>query len=357
MMKKIFVLSFIFIATKVIAQKEKVQLYIDIYKEIAMQEMQRSGVPAAITLAQGILESKFGESELSQKSNNHFGIKCKLDWNGEKVYSDDDTKQECFRKYNTPQESYKDHSDFLKSRSHYAWLFTLDPADYVAWAKGLKKSGYATESDYPERLIGLIEDYQLNQYSLLVLNKSQNNNTANATVAKTNKTTVKTTIVEDEKDEAEVAAAKPINASSAVAAVNNYPTTVFAINGCKVIYAKAGTSMLSIANNYNIELAKIFELNDMKETEILDADKLIFLEKKQKRGIAEFHIVTANETMYDICQKEGIRLDVLLEYNNLTNKQNPLVGEKIYLRSKAPKAPKLATALVQTITTKTNNTL
>ncbi|MCX6210032.1 MAG: glucosaminidase domain-containing protein, partial [Bacteroidetes bacterium] len=156
-MKKIVTILLILVSQISFAQKEKVQLYIDIYKDIAIQEMQRSGVPAAITLAQGILESRFGESELSQKSNNHFGIKCKLDWNGERVFSDDDTKQECFRKYNTPQESYKDHSDFLKSREHYAWLFKLDPTDYAAWAKGLKKSGYATENDYPERLIELVE--------------------------------------------------------------------------------------------------------------------------------------------------------------------------------------------------------
>ena len=126
------------------------------------------------TLAQGILESRFGESDLSKESNNHFGIKCKLDWNGEKVYHDDDSRHECFRKYNTVAESYKDHSDFLKSRPHYASLFSLSPVDFQAWAYGLKRAGYATKRDYPEMLIKVINYYNLNQYTLIALNKAPN---------------------------------------------------------------------------------------------------------------------------------------------------------------------------------------
>jgi len=137
--KKLLVILAILSTTFSFSQKEKGQAYVEKYKEIAISEMQRSGVPAAITLAQGILESRFGESDLSKESNNHFGIKCKLDWNGEKVYHDDDSKQECFRKYNSVAESYKDHSDFLKSRPHYANLFSLSPIDFQAWAYGLKK--------------------------------------------------------------------------------------------------------------------------------------------------------------------------------------------------------------------------
>jgi LysM repeat protein len=349
-MKKIVIILLILIANFCFAQKEKLQLYIDIYKDIAIQEMQRSGVPAAITLAQGIQESRFGESELSQKSNNHFGIKCKLDWNGEKVYSDDDEKQECFRKYNTPQESYKDHSDFLKSRPHYAWLFSLDPTNYTAWAKGLKQSGYATEKDYPERLIGLIETYNLNQYTLICLNKKATSNNV-VSIAKNNtqssnkntKNTSKpiaTTVVEDEKDDSTVNKTKEI--AVIVEENNHYPTTIFTINNTKVIYANAGTSILALANEYNISLSKIYEMNDMDEVEVLDKNKLIFLEKKQKKGIANFHTVLANETLQDIAQKEGVRLDMILEYNSVNKKLNPLLGEKIYLRSKAPKPPKMS---------------
>ena len=346
-MKKIVTILLILVSQISFAQKEKVQLYIDIYKDIAIQEMQRSGVPAAITLAQGILESKFGESELSQKSNNHFGIKCKLDWNGERVFSDDDTKQECFRKYNTPQESYKDHSDFLKSREHYAWLFKLDPTDYAAWAKGLKKSGYATENDYPERLIELVERFNLNQYSLIALNKApidiaSKQDIANNTTPKNNKTTITSTVVADETDDAEtvVKTSKVIETEKV-----DYPNTVFTINNTKVIYVNAGTSILALAEQYNISLSKLFEINDMDEVEILEKPRLIFLEKKQKKGTADFHIVLPNETLQDIAQKEGVRLDMIVEYNGVSKKLHPVLGEKIYLRSKAPASPKMSTAI------------
>ena len=359
MMKKILLLSTIFIHFFSFAQKERVQLYVDMYKNIAIAEMQRSGVPAAITLAQGILESRFGESELSIKSNNHFGIKCKLDWNGEKVYSDDDTKQECFRKYNSPEDSYKDHSDFLKSRAHYTWLFSLQPTNYEGWARGLKKSGYATENDYPERLIELIERFNLNQYTLICLNKFTNNDSLKTIVSNhqiikkdlpNNKTSVKTTVVEDEKDDIET----NVNSSSIVlvAPKNNYPNTIFSINNTKVIYANSGTPILAIAEQYNISLSKIFEINDMEEVEILDKDRLIFLEKKSKKGVPEFHIVLPTETLHDIAQTEGVRLDMIIEYNNISKKLNPVLGEKIYLRSKAPTPPKMSTAIAQISTSK-----
>ena len=158
-MKKLFFLILFFSTTGLLfSQKEKAIAYIEKYRFIAMQEMQRTGVPAAITLAQGILESAMGESVLCKKSNNHFGIKCKTEWTGEKVYHDDDASQECFRKYNSPEESFKDHSDFLKNRPYYASLFKLDVTDYESWAVGLQKSGYATEKNYPQLLIKVIND-------------------------------------------------------------------------------------------------------------------------------------------------------------------------------------------------------
>jgi LysM repeat protein len=143
--------------------------YIARFRDIAIAEMQRTGVPASITLAQGILETEAGKSPLVIKSNNHFGIKCKSDWRGEYVTHDDDAKGECFRKYNDPAESYKDHSDFLKNRPHYAPLFKLSVTDYEAWAYGLKKAGYATNPKYPQLLIKLIRDYDLQQYTMMAL--------------------------------------------------------------------------------------------------------------------------------------------------------------------------------------------
>ena len=139
--------------------------YIAQYKAIAMKEMKRTGVPASITLAQGILESNSGESNLAKNHNNHFGIKCKSDWTGAKAYQDDDTKQECFRAYETAEVSFKDHSNFLKNRPNYVDLFLLDPVDDTAWAYGLKKAGYATASDYPKKLLKIIDDYELAQYN------------------------------------------------------------------------------------------------------------------------------------------------------------------------------------------------
>ena len=139
--------------------------YITQYKAIAMKEMKRTGVPASITLAQAILESNSGESNLAKNHNNHFGIKCKSDWTGAKTYQDDDAKQECFRAYDAAEASFKDHSNFLKNRPNYVDLFLLDPVDDTAWAYGLKKAGYATASDYPKKLLKIIDDYELAQYN------------------------------------------------------------------------------------------------------------------------------------------------------------------------------------------------
>lgn len=145
--------------------------YIDQYKGIAQNNMAQYGIPASIILAQGILESGAGTGPLSSSANNHFGIKCHKDWTGESVRHDDDSEQECFRKYSDPSESYRDHAIFLTGRSRYAALFELDKDDYKAWAKGLKAAGYATDPKYPDKLIGLIERYQLDRVDALVLGK------------------------------------------------------------------------------------------------------------------------------------------------------------------------------------------
>jgi hypothetical protein len=148
------------------AQNNKTTLaYVAQFKEIAMKEMKRTGIPASITLAQAIVESNSGESNLAKQHNNHFGIKCKSDWKGAKAYQDDDAKQECFRAYENAAQSFKDHSNFLKSRPNYVALFLLDPVDDTAWAYGLKKAGYATAADYPKKLLKIIDDYELAQYN------------------------------------------------------------------------------------------------------------------------------------------------------------------------------------------------
>ena len=348
-MKNILFIACLFITAISFAQKERGFAYVELYKEIAMKEMQRTGVPAAITLAQGILESQYGESDLSKKSNNHFGIKCKLDWTGEKVYHDDDSNQECFRKYNSVEDSYKDHSNFLRTREHYAFLFSLDPADFIGWAKGLKKAGYATEGDYPQNLIKVIDDYNLNQYSLIAINRTRNHiiDTVYTTAVDKNdiktisKTKITTTVVEDEKDEVETV--KPV-AKTDIAKTEAYPNGIFTINGTKVLYVSEVTSMLALASQYNISFAKLIEFNYLETMDILDKNQLIYLEKKQKKGTTDFHVAVAGETLHYIAQKEGVRIDALVEYNSTHKKLNPLVGEKIYLRSKAPVPPKMSLA-------------
>lgn len=163
-----------------IPYSERVANYIKEFSDIAMEEMLQYGIPASITLAQGILESGAGVGELTLKANNHFGIKCHTGWQGDTVYHDDDERGECFRKYNDPKYSYRDHSLFLTQRSRYQDLFKLKKDDYVGWSKGLKKAGYATDPKYPDKLIGIIERYNLHEYDNQVMGKPVTNQTANS---------------------------------------------------------------------------------------------------------------------------------------------------------------------------------
>lgn len=155
--------------SKTIVYSDVVNSYVLQYKEIAKGNMKQYGIPASIILAQGILESGAGSGTLSKTANNHFGIKCHTGWTGESVRHDDDAEQECFRKYNDPAESYRDHAEFLTGRSRYANLFKLEKGDYQGWAKGLKAAGYATDPKYPDKLISYIERYNLHQYDAEVL--------------------------------------------------------------------------------------------------------------------------------------------------------------------------------------------
>lgn len=363
-MKRLLLIGFVFLTTTLMAQmpNPKVQQYIAAYKDLAMAEMQRTGIPASIKLAQGILESQAGESPLSKRSNNHFGIKCKTEWTGARTYHDDDARGECFRVYNSVEESYKDHSEFLRTRAHYSFLFLLDPADYKAWANGLKKAGYATSKTYPQQLIKTIEENNLQQYSEQVIAKKINKPESGKSVevspvnaqpiqAQTGpnqlvalqeepKQVAKTTvIVEDVTDDNDMLAetvvsgivAKP---KSTTQKAKPYPDGVFSINGSKVFYANAGTSLLAIADQYDLSMSKLLEYNDLDGVDVLAKDQLIYIEKKARKSEKDFHIVEGDETWYEISQKEGIALKSLLELNNL-KKEVPLAkGEKIHLKPK-----------------------
>ena len=344
-------------AMHVTAQSEYTVAYIEQYKKIATHEMKRTGIPASIILAQGILESNSGQSPLAKKSNNHFGIKCKLDWKGETTFQDDDSKQECFRAYPTAKASYLDHSDFLKSRPNYAALFQLDPVDDSAWAYGLKKAGYATAPDYPKKLLKIIVDYELSQYNFPELEAEDTNIdslTENLKVVTSTDSSTKITSTVNQPESLPTAEQPIVKLSnvkgietsnpnnSAPSAMNgigslpkdsavqvlftitkkktiNYPKDKFKINQVPVIWAKAGSSFLEIAQSHKLSLYKLFEFNDLTESDIVEKDALVFLAAKKRIGNKSVHISKQGETLYEISQNEAIQLSYLKSYNkNLT---------------------------------------
>lgn len=312
MNKLLLLLLFIGAKTSLAQNSVVIKDYVAKYKDIAMQEMMRTGVPASITLAQGILETEAGQSKLVRTSNNHFGIKCKSDWTGEKVYHDDDARGECFRKYNDPTQSYMDHSDFLKNRAHYASLFALDPSDYEAWAYGLKKAGYATNPKYPQLLIKLIRDYNLQDYTLIALGKKPDFSDDGVPVISSERIAI--------RGDAPDRLAKA------------YPSGVFRINDTKVILVSRGTSYFVMADQHNLSLPKLFEFNDMIPQEEAGKDHLLFLQRKRKTGAAEEHLVKQGETLWDIAQSEGIRMESLIAFNYLRTDVDPSPGRKLYLK-------------------------
>lgn len=295
---------------KASAQNMSAQEYVQKYKDLAIKEMKRVGVPAAITLAQGLLETENGNSDLLKQSNNHFGIKCKSNWTAETVSHDDDAPGECFRKYSCAEDSYRDHSDFLRNSSRYAFLFNLDPTDYTGWAYGLSKAGYATNPRYPDILIKNIETNNLEQYTLEGLDGIPKFDPSQYT------------------DDSEKIIAPGVVKTDPIpgAPVN---TT---INGSKALWVSKGTSLLAIATEHNINLEKLLAINDLTNDGLLQKDQYVFLEKKHKDGKQDFCIAQQNETLYDISQKYGVILQNLYDYNNLTADDFLVEGTKIYLK-------------------------
>ncbi len=306
--------------------------YINTYKDLAMQEMQRTGVPASIKLAQGIHETSAGKSDLVMRSNNHFGIKCKSNWVGGKVYHDDDERGECFRSYQSSEDSYRDHSDFLKNSQRYAFLFSIDPTDYKGWAYGLKKAGYATNIKYSQILIRIIEQYNLNQYTLIAMNRLPAGGEQMARVPTPEATSPVAPIVQ----QVAVNAAEP-------APPVDYPSGEFQVNRTRVIYASKGSSLLEIAEKYHLPYSRLLEFNDLEDQDVLETDQLIYLQRKRKSGSSEFHLVKPGETLYSIAQLTGIRLNTLAEMNHLQPGMNPAPGEKLHLQNRSAQRPVLAT--------------
>lgn len=315
------------------AQTMTTEQYIAAYKRIAIEEMRHSGIPAAVKLAQGILETQSGNGWLVLNSNNHFGIKCKNNWVGQTVSYDDDARNECFRKYGDAMASYHDHSAFLQNNPRYAFLFQFSPDDYKSWAYGLKQAGYATNRTYPQQLIRIIEDYHLQQYTMEGLGKAEETD-------ETSDAGPVTAYTEEHPRQAArtapVAAAPPAPKPRAA-----YPKGVFGINGRKVLYLPAGTALLQVADKYDIRLSHLLRYNDLKEDAPLPRDMFIFLQKKSKRGKDDYHVVASGESLHDVAQAEGVQLKWLRRRNRLQEGQEPAAGEKLALDGYANRTPRL----------------
>ena len=326
----IFILSTLG-AVKAQTRSPKVDGYIQRYESLAISEMIRTGVPASITLAQGILESGAGESSLAQKSNNHFGIKCKSEWTGEKTYHDDDLKGECFRVYASVEDSYKDHSDFLKNRPYYKDLFLLNPTDYKGWAYGLKKAGYATEKTYPEMLIRLIETYNLDNYTYLALSRIRNQQNADSRIAG---------IPQAPKDEAKLKSVPTMRVAQTMVQPPSFPVAPFTINRTKVVFAPKGSSLMALAAKNKLDFHKLLTLNDLGPTAVISTGQLIYLEKRPKKGNKEYVLSQYAETLKEIAAMQGVQLKSLVNYNKVAANTPLKPGQKVYLRAKAPTALK-----------------
>lgn len=311
-------------------QASSVYAYIAKYKDLAIAEQKRTGVPAAIKLAQGIHESGCGESELSLNARNHFGIKCKTSWTGQTYTYTDDAKNECFRKYDNDKNSYIDHSDFLKSNARYAALFTLDASDYKGWAYGLKKCGYATNPKYAQKIVDLIEKYELNQYSLQEECGGMGDEEGDGEVLLA---TTATAIPESKATKAPVAQ---------YAEREYYVLTVK--NGLKGFYARKGDLLLNAAYQNNIRYAKLLSLNDLVD-EPLPSDMFVYLEKKSKEGKTDTYQLGEGELLITVAQEQGMRLRELKQYNHLRGTEEPAAGTVLYLKNTAPKKPLLRAPL------------
>jgi hypothetical protein len=348
--------------------------YVEKYAALAVDEMYRSGVPASITLAQGLLESRYGLSELATEGNNHFGIKCHNNWQGGKVYHDDDKKGECFRKYDSPEESFRDHSDFLRYRDRYKFLFDLEVNDYKGWAHGLKKAGYATDPAYPAKLIKLIEDYKLYKYDVApsdygnydsddveeyvvkekpASKKAEKHEKAagkkedkHADRKKDNKKDKKSKSHKAEAPAPRVIPDSPAKAE-AVKVIEKAPDgefsfslsrQMYSLNGVPFVYAASGDTYASLAKTFDLFPKEILKFNDLSLTTDMNArlqpGTLVYVQAKKKmaaKGI-EKHVIEADDTLRGIAQRYGVKLESIYKMNAFDSSYVPREGDIIKLR-------------------------
>jgi len=296
-----------------------VKEYISIYKDIAIKNMKTHHIPASITLAQGIHESGCGNSDLARIAKNHFGIKCHSDWKGPAYYKDDDEKNECFRKYNSAEESYDDHCTFLTTRQRYAFLFEYDITDYKSWAYGLKQAGYATNPKYPEVIIKTIEDNQLYLYDKLngeILVKKDSSS---------QKPVALEIVSSSEQEDFSPIAAGPAQ------------RPVFYNNGVKYIIAKPGDSYKKLADELGMFANELYRFNDLKKDDKVIGGLIIYIEPKKARATAQFHVFKKGETMHSVSQYYGVKLKSIYRKNRMEFGTAPKPGQKLWLRKKKPR--------------------
>lgn len=279
------------------AKKNKVYSeYIDQYKDIAIDHMKKYKIPASITLAQGLLESGAGKSDLTRKSNNHFGIKCHSDWKGGKVYQKDDGPNDCFRKYKKAEDSFEDHARFIAEKQRYRSQFSLDITDYKGWARGLQKSGYATDKAYANKLIKLIEDYELYQYDS---NKKDKNK-------------------KDKKED--------------IVIVNKHDP--FKTHGLIYVIARKGDTYESIAKEFDFKAKDLYKYNEVPKGFPIEEGDIVYFEKKKSKANKPYydHVVQIGESMHSISQLYGVKVKNLYKINKKDYEYVPVEGDILKLR-------------------------
>jgi LysM repeat protein len=301
------------------------QAYINMYSSLAISEMKRTGIPASITLAQGMIESDFGRSTLAREGNNHFGIKCHNDWTGLAIRHDDDRRNDCFRKYSRAEDSFYDHSDFLKSESRYRELFDLSQTDYKGWAYGLKRAGYATNPDYASMLIRKIEENNLYYFD-----RGNQLPPQAQVVPHLEKPEDITTLQVNQGYN------QHVGQESAI--VPAHVSRVMENNRIQYIIVKDGETLSMIENEFQLLKWELAKYNEFNASFTPVAGQMLYLQPKRDK--AEFgnevHIAINGDTMYHISQVYGVKLKKLYEYNRMSEGSEPVPGDKIWLRGMKP---------------------
>lgn len=338
-MKILLNLILIFTAVNYQAQIWKTEdQYIQKFAQYAVEEMEMYKIPASIKLAQGLLETGGGQSRLAQEGKNHFGIKCKENWTGKTMKHTDDAPNECFRVYEDPRESYRDHSLFLATRKYYTPLFSLDEKDYKAWAHGLKKAGYATNPRYADILISKIEKYRLYEFD------RTNKENVYATVLKLYPGLSKDAVFMAqsqqnkviEKVEKAIAKREPEKILSKQDILNSILVKNHPNDGLKFFIVPENLDLKDIADKFKISQSKLMKYNELDGTQ-LPRNTIVFLESKKNKANVESYRVQSGETMYDVAQKFAVKLSKLYSYNRMSYGQQPKVGEVVYMTKKKPK--------------------